>query len=1010
MVPADLPESPEWDRWEAAVADRQDPGLADFAGALKESAEGYALLAGVFHHSPHLSDLMVKEPETVRIVVEQGWAEAVQHAFSEFEVAAPTGEAARTDEDLAKTMTRIRVLKRRVALALGLGDILGTAPLLAITAALSRVAEESIDAALAPILRNLIRRKKLPERDPENPVEGCGVFVLGMGKLGARELNYSSDIDIIVLFDDAVSGLEDVGEVQPWIVRLTRELGRAMEERTKDGYVFRIDLRLRPDPGATPLAMCATVASTYYETIGQNWERAAMIKARVVGGDRQAGERFLAQIRSFVWRKNLDFWAIQDIHSIKRQIATHKGGHAFKAPGFDVKLGPGGIREIEFFAQVQQLIWGGREIRLRLPRTLDALTALRDLDHLAEPVRADLEAAYHFLRTVEHRLQMVNDQQTHKLPETPEGLEKIGQFLGYPDAGAFLADLEHHTATVHRHYTDLFGDAPSLGATTREGTGNLVFTGAEDDPDTIETLTEMGFAEPGRVTSMVRGWHHGRIRATRSERARQILTEILPALLDGFARTPDPDQTLIRFERFFGGLIAGVQFLSLLQMNPALSDSIARIFGSSPSLANQLSQSPNLIEALLAGSPPALENDLPTLQSDLDHTLARGRDHQDLLDLSRRWTNDQRFLAGLEVLEGRCHADRTGPYLTRVAEAVVSRITPAVIAEFAQRHGRFTLPEGGEAGPVLIALGKFGGFDLNAGSDLDMMVIYDAGTDGQSDGDKPLPATVYFVRLTQRLVSALTVQTGEGPLFDIDLRLRPSGQKSPLATSLDRMRQYYECEAWTWEYMALTRARIVYGPEPARDRVERALDAIRRMRHDPDKLLCDIESMRQRLVREKGAPLLSDLKQGRGGMVDVEFITQYLLLRHGPDLVDAKPRLFDGTIPDALSALAAQGKIDDAAARQLIDAYRLWQRLQGLLRLTHGEGKPLIDADASLRPLLAQAAEVESFDDVLAICTQQSENVMKTYAEVIGDPAEALLAGKIPESSSPAPAIEGELP
>jgi len=986
----DLPESPEWERWEAAVADRADADLDAFAASAREDARLNGLFNALFHHSPHLANLMVKEPETVRLSLEDGPDVAAERAFDTFAAETPSGAAAEEDEDLAATMARTRRLKRRVALALGLGDVLGVLPLMDITATLSRVAETALDAALAPILRGLMRRGKLPERTRRDPVPDSGIFVLGMGKLGARELNYSSDIDIIVLFDDGVSGLEDVGEIQPWVVRLTRDLGRAMEERTKDGYVFRIDLRLRPDPGATPLAMCATMAATYYATIGQNWERAAMIKARVVAGDRAAGERFLTQIRHFVWRKNLDFWAIQDIQSIKRQIASHRGGHAFKALGFDVKLGPGGIREIEFFAQVQQLIWGGREVRLRLPRTLDALHALEEIGHLDPTVRADLEAAYGFLRRVEHRLQMVNDQQTHKLPDTTDGIARIGRFLGYPDGPAFLAELEHHTGTVHRHYVDLFEDAPALSAEAMGRAGSLVFTGAEDDPETLETLREMGFAEPSRVTAIVRGWHHARIRATRSERARQLLTEVLPALLDQFAETPDPDQTLLRFERFFSGLVAGVQFLSLLQMNPGLIRSLARIFGTSPSLAAQLGEAPDLIEALLAGDPPDLGGDGEALVADLDRTLARGRDFQDLLDLTRRWANDQRFLVGLEILEGRHHADATGPCLTRIAEAVVGRITPAVIEEFAARHGRIAGADGGEAGPVLLALGKFGGHDLNAGSDLDMMVVYDAAIDAESDGVKPLAATVYFVRLTQRLISALSVQTGEGPLYEIDLRLRPSGQKSPLATSLERLRQYYENEAWTWEFMALTRARVVHGPQPAADRVAEAIAAARRIRHDPDALLKDVASMRARLDREKGAPLESDLKQGRGGMIDVEFIVQYLLLRHGPDLMEAQSDLYDGTIPETLDRLASASILSAADAAALAGAYRLWQRLQGILRLTHGEGKPLIEADRALRPLLTRAAEVQSFDDVLDACRARAKRVSAIYDSIIGDPAARL--------------------
>lgn len=726
-----------------------------------------------------------------------------------------------------------------------------------------------------------------------------------------------------------------------------------------------------------------------------------MIKARVIGGDRVAGNRFLTQIRQFVWRKNLDFWTIQDIKAIKRQIATHRGGHAFEALGFNVKLGPGGIREIEFYAQVQQLIWGGRDLRMRKQRTLDALDALVETGHLDQPLRDTLASAYIFLRRVEHRLQMVGDHQTHVLPDTQAGLNHFVGFLGYASSEMFLEDFWHHTKAVHAHYINLFGDAPTLG----NAQGSLVFTGAEDDPETTRTLKSMGYEEPERAIAMVKAWHHARIRATRSERARQILTEIIPALLEGFAQTPNPDQTLLRFEKFFSGLIAGVQFLSLLQMNPSLVTSLARIFGSAPSLAHQLGAFPDLIEALLADTLPDLSSSTAALIDDLDQTLARGRDYQDLLDLTRRWTNDQRFLAGIEVIEGRLHSDETGAFLTQVAEAVMARITPGVQAQFAERHGTVLSPETSEpAGPVIVALGRFGALDLNTGSDLDMMVIYDSAIDDMSDGEKPLPATVYFGRLIQRLVSALSVQTGEGPLYQIDLRLRPSGNKSPLAHSLESAALYYAADAWTWELMALTRARVVYGPPAAAAKVEAMLTKVRQQKRDPNQILIDVHDMRQRLAKTKGAPLLENLKQGPGGMVDIEFIVQFLLLRHGPELIATTPNLFTGQLKDTLHCLADGGVLSQEERDLLNDAYQLWRRLQGLLRLTQGGDRPLDSVEESLQELLTQTAGVENFDALITLCHRHAANVTQIYALKIGSPAEALIAA----GADPSETIEGD--
>ncbi|MEK9647477.1 MAG: glutamine-synthetase adenylyltransferase, partial [Alphaproteobacteria bacterium] len=502
-----------------------------------------------------------------------------------------------------------------------------------------------------------------------------------------------------------------------------------MDERTRDGYVFRTDLRLRPDPGSTPPAMSALAAETYYESTGQNWERAAMVKARAVAGDIQVGLAFLDVLRPFMWRRHLDFAAIQDIQSIKRQINAHRGGGEVAVAGHNVKLGRGGIREIEFYAQTQQLIWGGRDPDLRVRGTLEAIDRLVAAGHVEPEAAADLHSAYEFHRRLEHRLQMVNDQQTHVVPESPEDIDKLGIFLGYDGGAAFAADFTHHMRSVERHYAALFEDDGDLA-----GSGNLVFTGGDDDPDTLKTIAEMGYAEPARVSAMVRAWHTGRHRAMRSTRARELLTELVPSILEAFSSLPTPDAALLRFDEFLRGLPAGVQLFSLFTAHPGLFDLVAEIMGAAPRLATWLSRNPILLDGVLSND---FFDFLPTaddMRHDLDEVLSQARDLQDILDIERRWANDRVFQIGAHMLRGRLSpVDASGP-LTDVADVCLSALLPAVEADFAETHGRIP-----GATMAVVAFGKMGSREMTVGSDLDLLFVYDVPADADaSDGPRPL--------------------------------------------------------------------------------------------------------------------------------------------------------------------------------------------------------------------------------------------------------------------------------
>jgi [glutamine synthetase] adenylyltransferase / [glutamine synthetase]-adenylyl-L-tyrosine phosphorylase len=914
-------------RWQAAAEDAHDPRLAASMRALAAADTGRRLLSSLFGNSPFLTRCCLKEPALTLRLAELGPGRTFADVLD-----ALNHHSVET-HDTAALMTLLRQARRRAALAVAVADIAGLWPLERTTEALSAFAEAALQACLRQLIPDAAR---------------SGFVVLAVGKLGARELNYSSDVDLILLYDSAK--LKGSGNRTPaeTAVRAGRELVRLLSERTEDGYVCRVDLRLRPDPGSTPLALSTAAALAYYESVGQNWERAALIKARPVAGDLAAGAAFLAELRPFLWRKHLDFAAISDIHSIKRQINARYGGSRIAVAGHDVKLGRGGIREIEFFAQTQQLIWGGRRAELRVAGTCDALAALAAAGLIGRDTAATLTDAYRFLRRVEHRLQMVDDRQTHMVPSDAAGLNRLALFLAFPEASAFAAELTRQLAAVERSYAKLFEEAPSLAAR-----GNLVFTGFEDDPETIATLRRLGFAEPSAVAALVRAWHHGRYRAMRSARARELLTELVPGLLAAIGAGANPDSALRRFDRFLERLPAGVQLLSLLAKNPGLLGLVAEIMSVAPSLADRLALRPALFDGVLAAGffdpPPAPS----ALAEDLEQLLAGARHYEDVLLLARRWVSERKFQIGVQLLRHRLDGVTAGYAFSDVAETAIAALLPRVEAEFARSHGVVT---GGSM--LVLGLGKLGSREMTVTSDLDLILVYDA-PDGveASLGPRPLPVQTYYARLSQRLINALTAHTAEGALYEVDMRLRPSGAAGPLATSLAAFAKYQAEQAWTWEHMALTRARPVAGPAALRDRVGATIQAVLTRPRDAARLVADVADMRRRIAEQHPAPLPFDVKHRPGGMVDVEFIAQYLQLREA----HAHPAVLRHETQAALAALLEAGALEAGTAAALRDALRLWSTVQSLLKLTLDEPFEEAHIPAPLGAILAKGAGAVDF-------------------------------------------------
>ena len=905
---------------------------------LAARAAGAAMLRCLGGNSPYLSDLALREPGMLARCAAAGPDAAIATAMAALNQVRPA-------ERRPRVAAALRQAKRQVALICALADIDGQWQLEQVTGALSALAETTLSLAVAHLLRMAHDAGELVLPDPDNPAAGGGFTVLGMGKLGARELNYSSDIDLVLLFDPAAPIYTERTADHAMVgfaARIARGLVGLMETRDADGYVFRTDLRLRPDPAATPPAIAIGNAITYYESMGQNWERAAMIKARPVAGDLALGWSFLDAIRPFVWRRGLDFAAVADIQAMKRRIDEHKGGALNEAAdpvarvsGHNVKLGEGGIREIEFLVQTLQLVWGGRDPALRDRTTLGALRLLTRAGHVPRRAAVELEEAYRFLRQVEHRLQMINDRQTHVLPEKPEDMERVGRFLGFVDAAAFARTVIHQLSRVRVHYTAVFEVLPSPLYDTSLNPG-LDFRGDDPSPPaTIAALRRMGFGRPEHIVGRVRAWTTGHVRALRSARARELMDLMLPTILDRVGAQPHPDDTFNRFDRFLSAQPAGVQLLSLFQRNPRLLDHIAAVLGAAPPLADHLAANASALEGLLSPD----EADAPAT---LRRRLRDARGLEEAIELTSRAVKEEDFAISVATMDGRFDADAAGLRRTAMADAALRALLPHVQADFTARFGRV---RGG--GMAVVALGKAGGREMLAGSDLDLMLIYDHPPDvTESRGARSMPVSQWFVRLAHAYIAALTAPGVEGRLYDVDMRLRPSGNKGPVAVSLEGFRRYHAHDAWTWERMALTRARVLAGPAALRDRVRQAISSA--IAGDASTVRTDAAAMRVRMLRELPPDGPWDVKPRPGGQIEVEFIAQVLQLLHA----GAMPEVLSPTTREALRRLHAAGVLPEADAALLIRADHAWRTVQGMLRITVGRDAGDTLAEASARPLL----------------------------------------------------------
>jgi [glutamine synthetase] adenylyltransferase / [glutamine synthetase]-adenylyl-L-tyrosine phosphorylase len=885
--------------------DRATDVLRHFPDATGPMAD---LIAGTAGCSPFLAGLMSREA---------AW---LTEAFDDPETAI-AALFRLIDATPPDTLSRVlRQAKSRLAALVALADLGGVWSLGTVTGHLTDFADHATHVGLTRLTAAEISRGTIPGLAAQDAATAGGMVVIGMGKMGAHELNYSSDIDLIVLFDETRFDRKDETQARAAFIKITRRLTAMLSDATGDGYVFRTDLRLRPDASVTPVCLSMAAAESYYESVGRTWERAAYIKARPAAGDLAAGQRFLDTLRPFVWRKHLDFAAIQDAHDMRLRIRDHKGLRgALNLEGHNMKLWRGGIREIEFFTQTRQLIAGGRDPSLRVRGTLEGLERLAKAGWIPADVATGLSGHYAAHREVEHRVQMIGDAQTHDLPTSEEGFARLAAFMD-KDVPDLRRELIARLEAVHDLTEGFF--APGHAAAPPDDFG-------------------------AEVTARWRTYP-----ALRSERAVVIFKRLLPDILRSLKEAAKPDEALAAFDGFLAGLPSGVQLFSLFEANPQLTRLMVDIAATAPALARYLSRNAGVLDAVIGGRFFAEWPGREGLIADLSAQLAERDSYEQRLDQMRRFRKEWQFRTGVHHLRGLIPATEAARQYTDLADALLVTLWIEVVAQFITRHGK---PPG--QGAVVIGMGSLGAGRLTAASDLDLIVIYDPDGVDASDGPRPLATRAYYAKLTQALVTAITAPTAEGRLYEVDMRLRPSGRQGPVATAISAFEDYQRTEAWTWEHLALTRARPVAGNPALGDRVETFRAALLAEKSKGPQIRADVSEMRSRLAAAKPPESDWDAKIGPGRLQDIELIAQTACLLTGSDARQTSTQIAAGVAGGIFSV--AEGEV-------LVRALGLYWQAQAASRLlTGGTLDPETLGEGGTRVLLRETG-FGSMDDLLA--------------------------------------------
>ena len=869
-------------------------------------------------YSPHLRLLMRRFPE----VVDALGAGQMHHVSPEIDLDRPVAQA-------------LRIAKGQMALAAAIGDLADVLSLETVTAHLSNFADRALDHAIAAAIEAV-----LPGAEPR------GFAAIALGKHGSQELNYSSDIDPILIFDPSTMPCRARDEPVETAVRIGRKLVEIVQTRDGDGYVFRIDLRLRPNPDVTPIVLPVEAAISYYESSALTWERAAFIRARACSGDKVLGQEFLDNIRPFVWRRGLDFGAVGEIRGMSRRIRDHYArGQAF-GPGYDLKRGRGGIRECEFFAQIHQMIHGGRDPALRVPATVEALGALSMAGWIGSEEASALSEAYRLYRKIEHRLQMIDDQQTHSLPKDADALDAVARLDGQDDGPALLALLSPHVAKVGHIYDALDGER---GEALPRNAGLLA-----------DLLSANGFTDADHVAARINGWRSGTYRAVRSGAAQDALEAVLPSLINALGVAADQLAAVNRLDRMIERLPTAINLFRLLEARPPLLAQLTDILCHAPTLADDLSRRPDLLDGLISAHALEPVGSVDELAAELaSDDPSAGLEER--LDRIRRGVGELRFALGSQIIAGVADPIDVSAGYARVAEAAIRVAADATIAEFTRLHGNV---EGCEF--VILALGRMGGAELTHASDLDLIFLFTGDFQGESNGAKPLGTVHYFNRLAQRVVASLSVPTASGALYEVDTRLRPSGAKGPLCVSLDAFARYQAEEAWTWEHMALTRARTLYGSAEARAQTEAIIADVLSRPRDRTVLVTDAVKMRGDMMAHKPAKSAFDIKLIKGGLVDLEFAlhVRQLGAQHG----------FHPHLGQALASLDAPPSVSEA--------YQLFTRFLVTMRLVAPD---LAVPPLATQALLARACNCANWTELLAELKTKRHEVIREWRRVCAE-------------------------
>ncbi len=899
----------------------------DWAGALARARA----------HAPFLARALERQTELVDLL-------AAGNADDALGWARQRGE----HEDVSVALRRERLA---LATTVAIGDLAGAFTLDRVVGELTSFADRALDHAI---------RTAIAERTDDD--SAAGFIALALGKQGAGELNYSSDIDPILLYDPETLQRRPSDDPGDAAQRYARRIVKLLSENTAEGYVLRVDLRLRPASEISPLAVPRASALSHYQGAALAWERAAFTRARAAAGDIASGEAFLEAIRPFVWRSHLDFGAIEEIRALTARIRDNHEGPSRPGPGFDVKRGRGGIREIEFFAQTHQLIHGGRDPSLRVRRTRSALDALAEASRIDADHAQVLGDTYDRLRTIEHRLQMVNDRQTHSLP-AGDALDEAARLDGLEDGAALVEELSELTARSGLIYDGLIGVRQSAPAPLPE------------QSELAERLQTLGFADTEPLATRIEGWRDGRFQSLRSPQALEAFERLLPALLEAMAASDDPTRAIARWESILERAPSAIALFRLLDAKPALLDRLVAALTLAPMLADELGRRPELLDTLLDLRPLTFPVSVSDIVDRIENSAARD-DYEAQLDCIRRVTGEERLALGMRLIEADYPPQSIAQALSATAEAAISVAAKAAEAEFARVHGRIA---GSEL--VVLGLGRLGGGALTHASDLDMIYLFTGDFSAESDGKRPLGGTLYFNRLATRVSAALSVPTAQGPLYEVDTRLRPQGNQGPLAVSVEAFAKYQRQSAWTWEHMALSRARVVVGSDQARAELSDVMADVLRRKRDPAKLRDAVLTMRGEMATHKPKRGELDVKLMRGGLVDIEFLVHYLQLREGQHLAEHHPYALKPQLDVAIGALANAGLV----SKDFEQAHRLMTDLLVAGRLLVPDG---IEPPPAAAKALARACQRESYAELTRDLAVARKSVAALWQKIFEQPLE----------------------